>query len=514
MVMKSFLLSCFIFLQFLIIAPAKAQNIQWQRCYGGTDDDDAKCIIQTFDGNFIFTGRVSSNDRDALGNQGASLWSVKLDLQGNLLWSKFYGASLGSEYGYSVIETQDHGFLYFGYANRDGQLVSGIHGFLDYWTLKTDSIGNFEWQKCIGGFNAEYPSSVKSTADGGYIVIGSTDSFDGDIDSAYGNQDAFVAKLNSSGSLEWTKILGGLGHDIGNDILSTTDGGYFAVCGVDGFAYPYPGNHGGADGVLYKLDSVGNILWERSYGGSGADVAERIISTSDGNFVIGAITSSQDGDISGMPVAEDLWLFKIDNAGTILWDYCYGEYQNDEIGDLKETSEHGFIASGTTGSICFGFRNYFILKIDSLGNEQWRNCFGGLLDDIANSIIQTSDSTYIVAGVTESMDGNITYNHGNEDAWIISIGNSSAGLDELTPNCFNNLFYHINGNSLEIEFVSNYNMTIQFSVLDLLGRELIIENNNATFGDNKFSIELPTLSGVYLIRLATRNGIVVKKIIK
>ena len=127
--------------------------------------------------------------------------------------------------------------------------------------FKTDSIGNFEWQKCIGGFNAEYPSSVKSTADGGYIAIGSTDSFDGDIDSAYGNQDAFVAKLNSLGSLEWTKILGGLGYDIGNDILSTNDGGYFAVCGVDGFAYPYPGNHGGVDGVLYKLDSVGNILW-------------------------------------------------------------------------------------------------------------------------------------------------------------------------------------------------------------------------------------------------------------
>ena len=134
--MKNFLFICWIFLLFLKIAPAKAQNILWQRCYGGTDDDDAKCVIQTFDGNILFTGRVSSNNRDALGNQGTSLWSVKLDVQGNLLWSKFYGATLGSEYGYSVLETQDNGFLYFGDATSNGQNVSGIHGSIDYWILK------------------------------------------------------------------------------------------------------------------------------------------------------------------------------------------------------------------------------------------------------------------------------------------------------------------------------------------------------------------------------------------
>ncbi len=512
--MKNFLYSFWILQFFVVIEPVKAQNIQWQRCYGGTSDDDAKCIIQTFDGNILFTGRVSSNDRDALGNQGQSLWSVKLDQIGNILWSKYYGATLGSEHGYSVIETQDHGFLYFGDASRNGQIVSGIHGFSDYWILKTDSIGNFEWQKCIGGFDVEYPSTIKSTMDGGYIVIGSTDSFDGDIDSAYGNQDAFVAKLNSSGSLEWTKILGGLGHDIGNDILSTNDGGYFAVCGVDGFAYPYPGNHGGADGVLYKLDSVGNILWERSYGGSGADVAERIISTSDGNFVIGAITSSQDGDITGVPVAEDLWLFKIDNAGTILWDYCYGEYQNDGLGDLKETSDHGFIACGTTGSICFGFRNYFVLKIDSVGNELWRNCFGGSLDEFANSVIQTSDSTYLVAGVTKSMDGNISYNHGNEDAWIISIGNSSTGIDELTPNSISEFSCQLTDNGLEIKFVSKQIMPIYLTVSDLLGRDLTQENKNAILGENKINIEVPISSGVYLIQLATSYGNFTKKLFK
>ena len=131
------------------------------------------------------------------------------------------------------------------------------------------------------------------------------------------------------------------------------------------------------------------------------------------------------------------------------------------------------------------------MRFDSLGNEQWRNCFGGSLDEFANSVIQTSDSTCLVAGVTKSMDGNISYNHGNEDAWIISIGNSSTGIDELTPNIISEFSCQLTDNGLEIKFVSMQNMPIYLTVSDLLGRYLTQENKNAILGENKINIEVP-----------------------
>ena len=201
--------------------------------------------------------------------------------------------------------------------------VHGNHGYgyKDFWIFKLDVNGDTLWTKCYGGSNEDRAYSIQQTADGGYVVAGSTASTDGDV---HGNQDTtntkfWILKLNAIGDTIWTRCYGGTGLDQANDVLQTTDGKYLVAgwtASTDGDVH---GNHGGnvyGDYWILKLDVNGDTIWTRCYGGSNDDFANSIQQTSDGGFIIAGYAYSDDGDVFMSHHPIDLWIVKIDNIIT------------------------------------------------------------------------------------------------------------------------------------------------------------------------------------------------------
>src|SRR6185436_10657915 len=165
------------------------QNIEWQKCLGGSQYDDGGYIQAASDGGFIVAGTTSSLDGDVTGNHGyQDYWIVKLDNMGSMQWQKCYGGS-NTDYATSIIRTADNGYFLTGSSSSNDGDVSGNHGQEDVWVVKTDSAGNLQWQKSRGGTQQEYGNAAYQTNDGGFIIAGSTNSDDGDVSGLHQNED-------------------------------------------------------------------------------------------------------------------------------------------------------------------------------------------------------------------------------------------------------------------------------------------------------------------------------------
>ncbi|MGB3074225.1 MAG: hypothetical protein WBB36_02835, partial [Chitinophagales bacterium] len=212
---KSTGLICFIIIFFNCCLRAQSpSSIEWQKCLGGSGYEIAKSVQQTSDGGFIVAGYTESTDGDISGNHGGSdYWVVKLDSHGVMEWQKCLGGSY-YEFAHSVQQTTDKGFIVAGYSSSNDGDVSGNHGDYDYWIVKLDSTGTMEWQKCLGGSKYDAAHSIQQTSDGGFIVAGETGSTIGDVSGNHGSGDYWVVKLDGSGNIEWQKCLGGNDYDV------------------------------------------------------------------------------------------------------------------------------------------------------------------------------------------------------------------------------------------------------------------------------------------------------------
>jgi hypothetical protein len=407
---------------------AQAPAIQWQKCLGGIDFDDVKSIQQTSDGGFIVAGKTHSNDVDVSGNHGYyDAWVVKLNSSGNIEWQKCLGGTDWDE-AYSIQQTSDGGLIVAGVTmSHDGD-VSGFHGNHDAWVVKLNSSGDIEWQKCLGGTGNDYAYSIQQTSDGGFILAGYKGYNDDDVSENHGNNDSWVVKLNSLGDIEWQKRLGGTGNDYVYSIQQTSDGGFIVVGYTNSNDGDVSGNHGYFDAWVVKLNSSGNIEWPKCLGGTGNDYANSIQQTSDGGFIVAGETYSNDDDVSGNHGYFDYWVVKLNSLGDIEWQKCLGGTGNDYAYSIQQTSDSGFIVAGFTNSNDGdvsgnhgGYYDAWVVKLNSSGNIEWHKCLGGTNDDRANSIQQTSDGGFIVAVYTMSNDGDVSGNHGYSDYWVVKL---------------------------------------------------------------------------------------------
>ncbi len=295
----------------------------------------------------------------------------------------------------------------------------------------------------LGGTNTDFAYSIHQTQDSGYIVAGYADSFNGDVTGHHGNSgnpqhDIWIVKLGLIGNIQWQKTLGGSSVDISYDVRQTTDGGYI-VAGIpvstDGDVI---GLHGSSsDYWLVKLDASGNIQWQKSLGGNGADRVMSIGQTFDGGYIMAGLTGSFDGDVTGhnVGVSSDYWIVKVDTSGSIEWQKCFGGYGADEARAVQQTTDGGYIVAGISGSndgdvtVNLGGEDYWVMKLSSTGILQWQKSLGGIYNDEANSIQQTTDGGYIVGGWTESDDHDVTgLHHGigcsgcfTQDYWVVKL---------------------------------------------------------------------------------------------
>lgn len=420
-------------------------QIQWQKCLGGSDYDIAYTIVENLDGSLVFAGYTMSIDGDvSSSNGGGDAWVVKIDTMGNIQWKKCYGGSEW-EVPYSLIKSLDGGYVFAGSTVSSDGDVSGLNGGSDFWVVKIDSIGNLIWQKCLGGSFSEEAFSITQSYDGGFYIAGYTHlSDDGDVSGSHGWFDFWVVKIDSLGNLEWQKCMGGTNEEEAYSIVQTTDGG----CIVAGYTMSNDGDLIGFTGNdalwIVKLDLQGNIQWQKYFGGTGNEFAKSITQTSDEGFIVVGATSSNDGDISGYHGGRDVWIIKLDLMGNLQWQKCLGGSGLDEAYSIIQTNDGSFVVAGYTDSDDSdvsghnGNGDAWVVKLDILGNIQWQKCLGGANIEIAFSITQTKDGGFAVAGYTESNDWNTGGNHGGGDIWIVKL---------IEPNISGKIFHDINENA-------------------------------------------------------------------
>ena len=225
-----------------------------------------------------------------------------------------------------------------------------------------------------------------------------------------GNSDFWILKLDSEGLVEWQNTYGGSGDDYAASIRQTSDGEYIVSGETNSFGA------GGDDSWILKLDSAGNVNWQYTYGGTGYDYPASIQQTSDGGYIVAGDTDSFGAGGS------DFWIVKLDSAGSVDWQSTYGGTSDDWANSIQETSDGGYIVAGDTVSFGAGGSDFWVLKLDSAGNVNWQYTYGGTGDDFDTFIQQTSDGGYIAAGFTDS------FGAGSNDIWVLKL--DSNGIVE------------------------------------------------------------------------------------
>ena len=497
------------------ICYSQSPSIEWQKTLGGSNDDRGNNIIQTTDGGYIATGYTESSDGNITDNQGLhDIWVIKLNSVGFIQWQKTFGGT-DNEQGNEILQTIEGGYILTGWTASNNGNISTNYGGTDFWVIKLDPSGNLEWEKNFGGTSGDFGVSIKQTYEGGFIIGGVTYSNDIDLsgDTRF-TPDFWVVKLNSTGNIEWHKTLGGSSFDYIDDIEQSIDGGYIIggrVLSDDG---NITNNQGGYDSWIIKLNSVGEIQWQKTFGGTGNDYLFDIQKTIDGGFITIGSTTSNDGDVSINKGNGDCWVVKFNETGIIQWEKTFGGTGNDEANMIKQTNDGNYIFIGYTnsldGDIIFsnGGYDFWIVKIDEIGNILWQKTLGGADEDFGNSIQQTSDGGFITIGYTNSTSKDITGNNGLNDFWIVkleeeealSINKVEKDIIQIYPNPVTSV--------LNIKTVNEVTFD-KIIITDLLGN-LVLEQKlkNLKVNINKLSL------GVYILQLKSENNSHKMKFIK
>jgi hypothetical protein len=378
-----------------LLANTLFAQITFERTYGSVSVDASKKIIQTFDGNYAVIG-YHGIDR--------GLYLVKSDTLGTSLWQKTY-APISSFLYYEVTgcESPDSGFVLTATKTRN---ASGTNK--NIFLLKTNSIGDTLWSRYISappGFYSASSHDVINTIDGGYAIIGSSGP---DL-----IRNVFLIKTDYAGNVLWAKSYGGPGDEVGNALVQSHDGGFV----ITGYTTSF--GQGGQDVYIVKTDSIGNLMWTKTFGGSRYDFATSIHAISSGGYIITGVASEFG---TGTIYDEDLFLLRIDSSGNNLWSYTYGTDLKEQGLSVKETSDKGFIVTGLAKDSGSMQEDVYLLKTDSGGIIMWSNTIGGSSEDEGTDVIQDGDY-FIISGSTKN------FNRGYHDLYLIktdSLGMSSC----------------------------------------------------------------------------------------
>ncbi len=360
----------------------------WHQTFGGLREDICRSVQQTTpDGGYILVGYTSS-----FGAGGNDIWLVKTDSTGNKLWDKTFGGVRDDE-GYAVQQTTDGGYIIVGATNSSGADGKNV------WLIKTDSSGTMLWDKTFnyGAGTDDVGFSVQQTSDGGYVIVG--------IRNWYG---VWFIKTDSTGNNPLLKDYYCPGLSIAYSVVQTSDGGYMIAGAADQ-------STSSINSWLIRTDASGNSRWQKYYGGERYDAMHAVQQIApDGAYISVGTTCSYGAG------GDDVWLIKTHPQGyNAIWEQTFGGPGDDVGYSVQQTSDGGFIITGYTGSY-LEYTDVWLLKTDSDGYLTWDRRYGGAFDDVGYSVQQTSDGGYVIAGFTRS------YGAGNADFWLIKVPNAPS----------------------------------------------------------------------------------------
>jgi gliding motility-associated-like protein len=415
-------------------AQAQLPPQQWARQYGGGQVDIPYSIKFTTDGGTIVAGYTDSDDGDISPQPNREywdLWVIKLDRCGNIQWERSFGGS-NYESARDVVQTADGGYIVAGETNStDGGVVAGYGGTKDIWILKLDPDGTLQWQKRYGGSGLDIANHIHLLSDGTFLLTASSSSNDGNITGNHGTAgytDGVLMKLDANGTLLWSRCYGGSKNEELLDIEIINGKTYLTgyANSTDGDIPPQQKNY---DVWLLALDANGNKIYSKVYGGSQNDVAYSMTRGNDGSLTLAGYTTSNDGDVSGPRGSQDYWIININPAnGKLNWQRVMGgtdaEYANSVITDTDGGYIIGGVSYSDDGDIAtpLGEGDYWVVKLTATGTVAWKQNIGGSGNDHLRSVIyQPTAKEYFLCGDSDSGDGDFNGGQGETDFGIIKL---------------------------------------------------------------------------------------------
>ena len=443
---------------FINTVSAQFPEMSWQETFGGSLIDFTLQTAVTSDGGYIMAGTSESGisgNKTIAGYGNDDYWIIKLDAIGNIQWQKLFGGS-GSDVAVHAEQTTDGGYIIGGYSSSlpGGNKTAPLYGIYDCWILKLNASGTIEWQTSLGGDQNENCYAVHQTADGGYIVGADSES---DIsgnktESSFGGKDYWIIKLNASGTKIWEKAYGGNGTDLFADINLTADGG-FIIGGSSNSNFSGNKNentNGMNDFWVLKLSSSGTIDWQNTIGGSHNDDVYFCQQTLDGNYFVGGSSASEiSGDKTeaqfGAAVGlGDYYVMQLNTSGDIIWQNTIGATRDDQCYAGIQLSDGTYIIGGMSGSTANGDKtvpriggpdiaDIWVLILDTIGNISSQNVIGGTDSDIAFGFCEGADGGILISALSWSeSNGNKTSPlYGMDDVWLIKLNGECIPATEI-----------------------------------------------------------------------------------
>lgn len=492
------------------IVMAQAPEIDWAQAYGGSENDYCFNIKHTSDGGYILVGGSNSNDFDVSGNYGnLDAWVVKINASGTIEWEQNYGGSDADLILDAVVLDNNEGYVFLAQTNsNDGDVEPATHNNVKAWLFQTDLSGTIVNDIVIGTVVGDnIPTSLLQNADGDFVFISGQ------------FENIWMTKVNAGlTNILWQKFYGGTKIDTPSKIKQTDDGGYILIGYSASNDVDVSGNYGEYDIWVIKTNDFGDIEWEQNYGGSDFDYGMDILTTADGGYLFIASTASNDFDISANYGEQDIWTVKINELGDIEWEQNYGGSNVDQCSSILQTPSGGYIISGLTNSSdgdvsgSISGIDFWVFETDSQGNMLWQKPMGGTADDISYSSTFNAEGSIVLAGQTSSNNVDVTGNHGAIDMWTVTLQNS-LGISESTlaevslyPNPVKNELF-INLKSIN---------PVQIELFSLSGQSIPIDKNMQVLHEETiYKINMSNLiDGVYLLKVMSEKTLKTFKIIK
>ncbi len=520
---------------------SNAQDILWEKSYGGKQAEYLFDAQPTADYGFILAGSSISgktgNKEDA--NKGdLDYWIWKMDEKGDLDWQKSFGGS-GVDLLQSIRLTSDGGYILAGISDskKGFDKQDDAKGNNDFWIIKLDAKGNELWQKTIGGSGQEKLHSITLTADGGYLLGGSSSSYKsentsgvadlfGKSENTRGNMDYWVVKLKKDGTIEWQKTLGGKYADELKSVAVLENGNYL-LGGTSNS--PISGdkteaNLGFNDFWLLQLDKTGNVVWQQTIGGEQDDNLFALTTTKDGGFMVGGNSNSGTSNTKtkGSEKGSDFWVVKFDKEAKMLWQEVYNYGERDVLTSIIENEDNTYLIGGYAQSEVNttvlskvkrgdkdGINDYIALKISAKGEELWSQTVGSKGEEVMKKLLETRDGGYLLTGTSNgkaSKDKNNTI--GGNDFWVVKLKDKTKPEKEKLPiEAFPNPAVTFTNVIIGFDYTTG-----TANVYDINGRQL---QSHTLDGNRTLPLEMTSYpTGIYIVEIVTdreKNSI---KIIK